>query len=246
MVKLFDRLCSLLASERLDPVVLWGYHLLTHLGRLSEDQLENHLRQNRIAWERRSFGCLSPAADGNVYLEHQTGLSGGREGADCVFGVRKKRPLTADYNSCEVIAVYNCLRFFGREVDFPGLLGCFERKGAALGGAFGTDPEAIREYMRRLGFLVEKLGGRDLSQSLDSFGKRHAAFLLCMYNHTHSLENGMHTMCVTKCGDGGFLLHNDYHTYGRIVFASLEEAIASYRDGNARTLLLLGVTPASE
>ncbi len=245
MVKLFEVLCRLLASERLDPVILWGYHLLTHFGRLSEKQLEDHLKQNRIAWEGRRSRCLSPAADGKVYLEYQTGLSEGRDAADCVFGVHKRRPLTADYNSCEVIAVYNCLRFFGREADFPELLGCFERKGAALGAAFGTDPKAVREHLMQLGFFVEKLGGRDLSQSLNSFENRHAAFVLCMYNHSHSLKNGMHTMCVTKCA-GGFLLHNDYHTYGRTVFSSLDEAMASYRDGNARALLLLGITPSSE
>ena len=246
MVKLFEVLCRLLASERLDPVILWGYQLLTHFGRLSEKQLEDHLKQNRIAWEGRRSRCLSPAADGKVYLEYQTGLSEGRDAADCVFGVHKRRPLPADYNSCEVIAVYNCLQFFGREADFPGLLGCFERKGAALGGAFGTDPKSVRNYLMQLGFIVEKRDGRDLLQSLTSFENRHAAFVLCMYNHPHSLENGMHTMCITKCGNGGFLLHNDYSTYGRTVFRSLHEAIASYRDGNARALLLLGITPSSE
>ena len=92
MVKLFEVLCRLLASERLDSVVLWGYHLLTYLKRLPEGQRMDHLQQNRAVWKERSSRCLSLAADGKVYLEYQTGLFGGRDAAGCVFGVQRNRP----------------------------------------------------------------------------------------------------------------------------------------------------------
>lgn len=238
-------MCRILASERMDALVLWGYHLLTYFGRLSEWQRAQHLQQNRIAWERRSTDCLSTAADGQCYLERQKALAHDNPDTDCIFGMQKKRPLSADYNSCEVIAVYNCLRYFGKEADFPGLLETFEEKGVALGGFFGTDPRALQRYLKFQGFEVERLRGNIPAEGLSAFAERYTAFIVCLYNRPNSMEDGIHTMCITKFGEKGFLIHNDYRTFGKVLFSSPEETISSYREGKARMLLLYGITPAS-
>lgn len=86
--------------------------------------------------------------------------------------------LTGKENTCEVIAVYNCLchldysaeneqkhhdfdmeiihnqSIIWEEQGFPYLLYCFERHGLALGGYFGTSPMAMKRLFVKFGYHV--------------------------------------------------------------------------------------------
>lgn len=233
-----------MAGPELDRVVLKGYSLLAFVGRVPRRVVSRHYVMNQRIWLKRQRECESLALDGLSYLEYQSRLLGkGGEDAIC-YGRRRKKPLTADYNSCEVIAVYNVMRYFRREVSFPELLRDFERKGIALGGAFGTSPAALVSYLEREGFSVKCLCGKQLMDFLPSVAEEAQAFLVCLYNDRQSLQRGLHTLCVTRQGDQ-FLLHNDYRTYGKQGFDSLEAATCSYRNGDSRLWAVLGISSRS-
>lgn len=232
-----------MAKRELDLAVWKGYALLAYFGVIPARIAREHLAVNEKVWQEKRRDCEVLAADGRSYLEYQARLLGESGGTSLLYGMRRKKPLTADYNSCEVIAVYNVLRYFGRETSFPELLHQFERNGAALGGAFGTSPSAVELFLREQGFAVQRLVGKKLAGSLPS-ATQEQVFLICMYNDRASLHRGMHTMCVTGCGNR-FLLHNDYQSYGKREFDSLEAAIRSYHGGDSRLWALLTVSPAS-
>ncbi len=71
------------------------------------------------------------------------GKQGGGGAADHLrFGL-----FSMSFNGCEVIAVYNLLKYLGHFEDIRDIAADFERRGAIILGGFGTRPAALCEYI---------------------------------------------------------------------------------------------------
>ena len=72
------------------------------------------------------------------------GQQGGGGAADGLrFGL-----FSMAFNGCEVIAVYNLLKYLGRFRDIREIAADFEKQGAIVMGGFGTRPSALYHYIR--------------------------------------------------------------------------------------------------
>ena len=245
-----DCLLQLIPKHVPAGLVLAGYSLCTHVGRISKKTAKEHLEHNQRLWEMRKDSVLQRSADGRLYLERQA-LLGEASGAEAFhFGVKDRHhtPLFADYNSCEAIAVFNLEQFLSGEAqtgDFPKLLYTFERNAAACGGRFGSAPSAVERYLKKSGLQVGKLVGTACDRNrLLAFTAQFEAFIVVVYNNKNTLRAGIHTMCVTKDVRNrttGYLLHNDYHCYGARWYPSLTAAIEDYNFDRAKMIEVLGV-----
>ena len=83
------------------------YWLATFLRRPGRKIREAHYANNVEAWDKIAARCTKTGLDGKRYIEFQMNMGG--ENA-LFFGQNNTNaPYTADYNSCEVIALYNAL-----------------------------------------------------------------------------------------------------------------------------------------
>ena len=209
-----------------------------------------HLQRNMEAWEKYRLSQSEQEKGG--YIERQKELSG------FAYGTR----YLADYNSCEVIAVYNALHFLQknsgisesemifseekgmhREMDFPQLLCFFEKRGITCGGAFGTSPYALLRFFCLLGYWVTSCRFGEWNRLCDTdtvekFAEENDAFLFMAYNDARSIRAMIHTMCITK-ENGGYVRHNDFSEPKR--FPALKDAVGEYRNGKSRMILMLGI-----
>lgn len=215
-----------------DKLVLLFYRLFS-FAPISKNIRNNHLEHNSNAWD--SYKTRYSA---DKYIEHQSALS------ELSYG----RKYTADYNSCEVIAVYNALIALGNKYDFPLLLESFEKKGISFFGAFGTSPYAMIKYLKTLGYSIELCNYKRwrnmcsddayTKDSYEKFSNRNETFIYMSYNNDRSLRDMIHTMCITKDGNY-FQTHNDYE--GSKCYQSLKEAVNEYKNGKSRMILLIGI-----
>ncbi|MBE5996190.1 MAG: MATE family efflux transporter [Lachnospiraceae bacterium] len=118
---------------------------------------ENSIARNHIAasGSRYYFGrgvMRAVSARNNRYngqfdpIDGYIGKQNGGGPADLLrYGIYRMR-----FNGCEVIAVYNLLRYLGGRRDIREIAEAFEKKGLALLGSFGTTPDAIREYLNEV------------------------------------------------------------------------------------------------
>lgn len=244
-----DIFCRFLAWWNPVRLVCAVYNGTARVRRLPEAVASAHLAWNESLWEKRKKELLQTARDGRTYLEYQHGMGRSEEKEPFLYGAggRKfSRDLHADYNSCEVIAVYNLQTFLLGEAkeSFPKLLQRFERKGAALGGAFGSTPAAVEQALEESGFVWERLRGKACSRSaVDALSRKYDAFIVMLYNDRTTLRAGVHTMCVTrftKDGTTGYLMHNDYRSFGGKWYPTLHAAVEDYNGGKAGWLEIIG------
>ncbi|MBR1599093.1 MAG: hypothetical protein IJ661_09310 [Lachnospiraceae bacterium] len=209
---------------------------------------EEHLKRNNIAWE-----SYKTRFSKDIYIEHQPALS------EFSYGSR----YGADYNSCEVVALYNALVAMGNKPDFPTLLERFEHKGITCLGAFGTSPFALIKYMKSIGYNIicytyknwmricssyndsieitdftkEYVNSKDYNQYNDFINKCNS-YIFMSYNNAHTIRDMIHTMCVTKEGKY-YRTHNDYE--GAKCYPTLKAAVDGYKDGRSRMILIIGI-----
>jgi hypothetical protein len=186
---------------------------------------QQNKQQNDAAWAR-----YRAAHQEDAYLEHQNDMKDMRYGNH-----------SADYNGCEVIAVYNALIALhgGRlEVPFPELLAAFEKKGITAGGAFGTSPGALRRYLKTKGFRVQMLCGKEINdKTIKNIQKNNNTFLMTAYNDANDLGKMIHTVSITE-KNGCFTVHN---ASDNAVYPSLAAAVWGYRGGSGRAICLMGI-----
>lgn len=178
-----------------------------------------------------------------VYIEHQSAMK------DLLYYGN----YTAEYNACEVIAVYNALVAMNdgvSPVDFPTLLATFEGNGIMLEGDFGTDPTALYLYFDANGYDVDMLYGGSIHDSkLDKMQGEYDTYILTAYNDGDNLGEQIHTISITaeevdnetkyvihNAGDDTF---NDDETY--VYYDSLADAVNSYNDGNGEPISVIGI-----
>lgn len=210
---------------------------------IDEDITRYHLFINKNSW----IQCIADADKKdaviqNGYIEHQKQLD------NFFYGYWCGEDLTADYNSCEVIAVYNALQSIGNHTfdskhDFPVLLAQFEAKGVALGGKYGTSPKIMNEYLIEEGYSTEMTEGIfvNIPEIVYNIQENYSAYIITVYNDKGDLSEQIHTMCVTN-ENGRYYIHNAGDSSNEKGYASLYEAINGYKQGNSKVISVIGVS----
>ncbi len=227
-------------------MILTFYKLFSLLPLPRKYRSSNYI-ENQSAW--KEYKTTHPNLK---YIEDQPKLKSFRYG----------KKYSADYNSCEVIAVYNALISAQNLISYPRLLRYFEANGITCFGAFGTSPFALEKMLNKLNFKTETIklnsifhksklekgikkilkNKQDLSQAnedsyIKSFQENHDAFILMSYN-SKSIFDMIHTMCITKEGNN-FQIHNDYN--GSKIYPSLCETIVNYNNKKSRPIIIIGI-----
>jgi ATP-binding cassette subfamily B protein len=227
----------------LKKVQAWAYRfvphhvndrlLLTILSLLSvtgvpRGKRQRHEEQNNAAWER-----YQRAHRQDIYLEHQEDMKEIRYGNH-----------SADYNTCEVIAVCNALAALHDgtpPVSFPALLSVFEKRGITAGGAFGTSPRALCRYLKTEGFRTQMLCGKKINEkTIENLQKNNDTFLMTAYNDANDLGKMIHTVSITEKNER-FTVHN---ASDNAAYPTLAAAVLGYRGGIGRAICLIGVKKA--
>ncbi len=212
-----------------DALVLLFYKLFSFAPLSKRIRIE-HFKRNTVAWNnyRARFS-------NDKYIEHQPALT------DFAYGKRHN----ADYNSCEVIAVYNALVSMGIGCNFPELIKNFEKRGITCFGAFGTSPFSLMRYLKAEGFNIKYYNYQkwlrictDNSGLYFEFEEGFDSFILMSYNNARSIRDMIHTMCITK-EDDHYKLHNDYE--GAKCYKTLKAAVDGYMGGRSRMILIIGI-----
>jgi len=156
-------------------------------------------------------------------------------GKDKSEGLRRKHYLSAKKNSCEVIALYNCLveLHHGKvPFSFPDLLSQFESNGILFGGLFGTSMRAIAKWAGALsGYEVSYFTRRKIKRYLQDIyslpqaeTKEYTTFIVSFWNKKSNPFKGIHTVCITRRKEG-YAIHNLYENNRIILSETLEDAL---------------------
>lgn len=127
------------------------------------------------------------------------------------FGNGKKSAMS--HSGCGIIAAYNALaalRGQGSPEVMVELVSSFERDGAALGGRFGVAPGAIYEYFASKGFSTVMTGEKN-PEVVDRIGETHDVVIVTAYNDEMDITAMLHTVCMTRDGEGAYVIHNGNH-----------------------------------
>lgn len=139
------------------------------------------------------------------------GKQGGGGAADPLrFGL-----FTMSFNGCEVIAVYNLLKYLGCFEDIRKVAADFERRGAIILGGFGTRPAALCEY-------IEEKTGRECvlytpsmdrnpgsaEDDCDAWLSGARAAIFTFWNGHHSWT--IHTVMIAPLKNGKIRVFNRY------------------------------------
>lgn len=152
------------------------------------------------------------------------------------------------YSGCEIIAVFNARkRLYGSMTpeELADLIRRFEAKGAALRGEFGTSPLALMRYFKSCGMEVLISYGKQ--RSVEDIERESVVMIATVYNDGNDITKQIHTVCITRDINGGYVLHNAYcrDKTGRytesISYPTLKEAIAHISGYGAKLLYLIGI-----
>lgn len=217
-----------------DSFVKLFYRLFSVVS-VSKDIRQRNYEKNINAWNDYKERYLSGG-----YIEHQAALT------NMIYG----RNYSADYNSCEIIALYNALRSFIADekdinaISFPKLLTQFEKRGITWGGAYGTSPFALFKYFKMAGFDIKGYSYRQWmricakEKDRADFENVFDTFIFMAYNNAKTVKDMIHTMCITK-ENGQYKIHNDYE--GSRSYDSLFSAVTGYKNGQSRLIIIFGI-----
>lgn len=212
-----------------DASLLAVFTLLT-LDNMSDFTILEHYVVNLVGWNEY---MADHSAD--VYIEHQGAMK------DFLYYGK----YTADYNACEVIAVYNALVAMNdgvSPVDFPTLLATFEGNGIMLEGDFGTDPTSLYLYFDANGYDVDMLYGGSIKDSkLDKMQGEYDTYILTAYNDGDNLGEQIHTISITAeevDNETKYVIHN---AGDDTFYDSLADAVNSYNDGISEPISVIGI-----
>lgn len=205
---------------------------------LADKIVSEHLNHNKHVWKTNQKNYIASSG----LIEYQSNMEDiwyGTKRAlwEMIPAVRcgsKDKAVHGDYNTCEVIALYNALKFTGRNVEFPELLAHFEKKGITSKGYFGTSVLALKKYLDDKK-IASTLKYGDDAKSLE---KDYDAFIITVYNNYQDITCMIHTMCVTKKGTE-YSLHNAYSDRP-IKASSINELVGKYKE-YAKIISIIGV-----
>ena len=223
--KITDFCCAFLPRHVGGRTVFAAYELLRIFSGLRKRDDGSRIEKNRAAWKRR---CIQGRPRG--YIEDQNHYG------DMIFG---KGTLQA--SGCGVIATCNLLLHLRPEegCDLAEIAAAFEQDGMVLGGKWGVSPGAIRNYLKKRGYIVRRAFREEEYEALaaDSQG-----LILTMYNDRNDIRRQLHTIAVTR-EKGLYDAHNVYCDGRREEpRASLGELLGEFHGGRALGIVLLGVS----
>lgn len=206
---------------------------------LDYNTIQQHLVHNREQW-------LKYLKDGDIlldgYIEKQEILT------NMYYGFYKES-LSADYNSCEIIALYNALYAVNGGVadpkyDFPELIAQIEGRGACLKGYFGTSPIILEEYIKDEGYDYKTLQGDDArdEKKLYELQTEYDTYIVTVYNDKTDITGAIHTMCITESivdGKKKYILRNDNEDTA--AQASIYDCMEVYNEGKSKTICIIGI-----
>lgn len=212
-----------------DATLLAVFTLLS-MDKVSSTNIASHYQDNLVGWE-----TYSNKYPGDVYIEHQGDME------DILYYGNH----TADYNACEVIAVYNVLVAMNdgtSPTSFPELLANFEGNGIVLGGEFGTDPTALYLYLDSNGYDVDMLYGESVKDSkLERMQSDYDTYILTAYNDADNLGEMIHTVSITTENIDGQVKYVIHNAGDSTQYDSLAEAVNGYNDGTGEPISVIGV-----
>lgn len=139
---------------------------------------------------------------------------------------------------CEAIAAYNALLALrGQAPTLTALTAWFRRSGMVLFGHWGTAPQAVRALLERLGL---RCGWCTDSADFERFAAEHEVLILSYYNDIDDLFSGVHTVCITRDGQG-YTAHNALRSTPTRPYPTLAALIAALPGGRAGGIALVGV-----
>lgn len=207
---------------------------------LDGETVKRHLDHNRKNWIDH-ISSSDVIVDG--YIDYQFGLT------DMYYGINGSS-ITADDNTCEIIAMYNAMYYLNDGVDsprhdFPEMIAQIESKGPCLNGYLGTSPVIMNEYMKGEGYHTKMIQGSKArnEKSIKKLQDDYETYIVTLYNDKNDLSAYIHTMCITKVeedGDIKYILRNDYDEYTQ-AYDSISECLEHYKDGNSKTISIIGV-----
>ncbi len=177
-----------------NAIVAGALRFMSLFDHLSKSRMEENRRLNAERWEEKYAERFRTG-----YIENQSELK------DLKLG---KSDMA--YSGCEIIAVYNALQnlkdLASKAGDsLPGLISGFEKRGIILNGLFGTAPKALAKFFRKEGYRTVYTTNR---KRFEALAKESEVFILTVYNDKKNILQEIHTICITKEPDGGYLPHN--------------------------------------
>ena len=213
------------------PKHISDYKLIKMLDKMARRGLSKSLVALHLSHNR----SLTLERDKDGYICRQSSLAGYWYGkkkafyqlfsflrASC-FG----KAITADFNSCEVIALYNTMVNLGKNIGFAELLAEFEHKGIVKKGYFGTSIWALKRYLDNAGIDNHIFYG-DVSAS-----ENYDSYIVTLYNDKDDISQMIHTMAILK-------KEEVYHMYnahgGKISGNSINDCIEKYGEGRSKVI----------
>ena len=112
------------------------------------------------------------------------------------------------FSGCEVIAVYNALKYLKLDTDIRQVASDFEKKGALLFGGFGVRPDAIASYMEyKTGHDVNSYGP-DRADDYDELFKDSKTEIFTFWNGPSRWT--IHTVMLCHLKNGKIRAFNFY------------------------------------
>lgn len=174
------------------------------------------------------------------------GMQGGGGAADDLrFGLFRMR-----FNGCEIIAVYNLMKYLGHFRDIREIAAEFEENGQVLFGGFGTRPDAIADYLAAA--LPENISGDSVtsyevrlhpgeeSESYDELLRKAGAGILTFWNGQK--EWTIHTVMLHRLSDGRIRIYNQYTN----LVATERESIAAFLENGGKPYVPISLITAEE
>ncbi|MFG6355725.1 MAG: hypothetical protein K1W26_02710 [Acetatifactor sp.] len=170
----------------------------------------------------------------HTYIENQS------EWKDIEFGITDMA-----YAGCEIMATYNARLSLGEEMaaqEMAELIQSFERRGAVLGGIFGTAPVAIYKYFRSNGYRAEMATGTS-EEEVNELGERCGTVIITFFNNRDDIMAQVHTVNVSR-EQGGYACHNARLAgEGGNICGSLAEVVRRVSNGKAKLICVIGIDP---
>ena len=176
--------------------------------------------------------------------------AGGRQGFHLIEDQRRRTMevfgrSTVARAGCEVIALYNAVGTLTGQMTEPlsRWNEVFRRRGMVFGGRFGTSPKALYRWLCKNRFSVVWETREEL---FDKTAQGFPCAILSYYNDRSDLFRGVHTVCLTREGNG-FVAHNLTEDGNRgPVFPGIRELLQTASGGKAKGLCLIGVGPRKD
>lgn len=243
-VSTIEWLNSYIPNHISDDTLMYAMTLIS--SPLDAHTIQLHLQHNRELWMQ----YLKDGGKAGKEVIFQDGFIDNQDALDEMYYGVDGGSLSASYNSCEIIALYNALYAVNGGVtdpkyDFPELIAQIEGRGACLNGIFGTSPIIIEDYIEDEGYDYKTLEGDDArdEEKLDDLQSEYDAYIVTVYNNEDKITKMIHTMCITKVvvdGEMKYILRNDFED-DTIPYDSIYDCLEAYNYGDSKTICIIGI-----